>query len=233
MTEITPLFDKNCECPICKQKFTTKKVRSRFIKVTEYDSDFCPTYASSENNPILYHVNVCPHCGFSFSDDTNPYFHPGSKELIIEKVCSQWVPRDYGEERTVYDAIKSYKLAAFCATLKKEKHVNIAGLYMRLAWLYRSLNDPDQEGRFMKLATHEYLESYMADDFRGTQVSDVRIFYLIGELSRRNGLIEQAVKYFSKVIEKQKSTVETKIVSMARERWYEIREMQKEQEAVQ
>lgn len=231
LTQIEPLYDKKCECINCQKAFTTKKVRTRFIKVSSFDSDFCPTYESNENNPIFYHVQVCPHCGFSFTEDFNPYFPPGAKEVIMDKVCNQWVPRNFGEARTVTDAIKTYKLAAYCGTLKKEKHINLAGLYMRIAWLYRSLNDDEQEKRFMKLATHEYQESYVADDYRGTQVSEIRLFYLIAELSRRNSLIEQATKYFSKVIEKQKNTTETKIVEMAREGWYEIREMQKNGQA--
>jgi uncharacterized protein (DUF2225 family) len=196
--------------------------------VTNYDSDFYPHYSSDESNPILYYVNVCPHCGFSFSDDFNPYFPPGTLEMIIDKVCKQWVHQEYGGFRDKKTAIKTYKLAAYCATLKKEKHISIAGIYMRLAWLFRSLENAEQEQRFMKLAEHEYLESYLADDYRGTQVTEIRILYIIGELCRRTGNIEEAVRYFSKVIEMQKSTTEQKTVEMARERWYEIREMQKE-----
>lgn len=230
LTELLPLYDKKYDCLMCKKTFTSKKVRSRFVKVTSYDSDFCPTYTSDEANPTLYYVKVCPHCGFSFSEDFQPYFPPGSTEVIKTKVCDQWVPHDYGGDRSVSSALQTFKLAAYCGMLKKEKHVNIAGLYMRLAWLYRSLDNQEQERRFMNLAQHEYTESYMADDFRGTQVSEIRILYLIGELSRRTDNIEQAIKYFSKVIEKQKSTTETKTVEMARERWYEIRELQKEKE---
>lgn len=217
---------------MCKKSFVTQKVRTRFVKVTEYDTDFCPTYEDEQSNPILYHINVCPECGFSFSDDFSRYFPPGTKELIIENVSSRWIPHSFGSVRSMYDAIKTYKLAAYCATLKKEKHVSIAGMCMRLAWLYRSLNKEQQEQRFMKLAINEYKESYSADDFQGTQVSEARILYLIGELSRRTGDIDQAVQYFSKVIERQSRTVETKIVEMARERWYEIRDLQKKEAPV-
>lgn len=228
MTEIPPLYDKNCQCLLCKKSFTSKKVRSRFVKVLEYDTDFFPTYSSDETNPILYYVNVCPNCGFSYTDEYAPYFPPSTKETIEDKVCKQWVPHDFGGIRSINEAIKSYKLAVYCATLKKEKHIVIAGLYMRLVWLYRTLAKNDQENRFMKLACQEYIESYMADDFKGTQVSDVRILYLIGDLSRRMSNMDQAVKYFSKVIEKQNQTTETKIVEMAKERWYEIRDAKKD-----
>ncbi|MBS4190699.1 DUF2225 domain-containing protein [Bacillus sp. FJAT-49705] len=233
MTEIEPIFDKNCECRMCKKSFTTKKLRSRFIKVTSYDTDFCPIYTSDETNPLLYHVSVCPHCGYSSTKDFSPYFPPGTVEDIQDKVCHQWVSRDFGQKRSITDAIKTYKLAVYSGLLKKEKHVIIAGIYVRLAWLYRSTKNEEQEQRFLKLATKAYLDSYMADDYNITQVSEVKMLYLIGELSRRTNQNEQAVKFFSKVIEKQNKTVESGIIDMARERWYEIRENQKTEKQAQ
>jgi uncharacterized protein len=227
MVELSPLYHKTYQCIMCKKTFTTKKVRSRFIKVKDYDSDFRPVYESEVINPIFYYINVCPHCGFSFSDDSSPYFPPGAREEIKEKICKHWVPQNFGEERTTIDTIKTYKLAAYCASLKKEKHIYIAGMYMRLAWLYRTLHDEIQEQRFMRLAISEYMESYVSGDFQGTRVSEIRILYLIGELSRRMHNIEQATQYFSKVIEKQSRTNEKKIVDMARDRWQEIKELQK------
>ncbi|MBU8880765.1 DUF2225 domain-containing protein [Bacillus sp. FJAT-29790] len=233
MTQIEANYDKKCECRMCKKSFTTNKLRSRFIKVSSYDTDFCPVYSLSENNPILYHVNVCPQCGFSSTDDFTPYFPPGALEVIDSKVCSQWVPHDFGQKRSIADAIKTYKLAVYCGLLKKEKHITLAGMYLRIAWLYRSIENENQEQRFMKLAIKDYLESYMADDFKGTQVSEVRLLYLIGELSRRTNQIEQAVKFFSKVIEQQSRTIESGIIDMARDRWYDIREGQKAAQEVQ
>lgn len=228
MVELLPLYDKKFECLMCKKTFTSKKVRSKFVKVANYDTDFCPTYTSEDANPLLYYIKVCPHCGFSFSEDFQPYFAPGTKEIITEKVCNQWVPQDFGDMRTVNSALQTYKLAAYCGTLKKEKHINLSGIYIRLAWLYRGLDNNGQEKRFTNLALQEYLDSYMADDYRGTQVTEVRMLYLIGELSRRTDKTEQAVKYFSKVIENQKGTTEATTVELAKERWYEIRDMQNE-----
>ncbi|MBP2240455.1 uncharacterized protein (DUF2225 family) [Cytobacillus eiseniae] len=223
MTQIDPIYDKQCTCKICNNAFTTKKLRSKFIKVKSYDTDFCPIYSSEELNPILYNVNVCPHCGFSSTDDCAPYFPPGAIDEIQEKVCAQWALHDYGEKRTIQDAIKTYKLAVYCCLLKKEKHIIVAGFYVRLAWLYRILENVEQEQRFMNLAMNDYLNSYMADDFKGTQMSEVKILYLIGELARRTHKRDQAVKYFSKVIEQQNRSVESGIIDMARERWHDIR----------
>lgn len=224
MEDVQPLFDRDMECILCQQSATTKKIRSRFIKVKEYDTDFCPIYADGSVNALYYNVYVCPHCGFAFSKDFSKYFGPGIKEEIINKLCSRWVPHTFSGERTIDEAIQTYKLASLSATLKKEKHITIAGIYMRVAWLYRLKQNKEQEIRFMKLARHEYEESYALGDYSGTQVSDIRILYLSGELSRRIGEIPAAIKYFSTVLEKQKSAVETSIIQMARDRWAEIKE---------
>lgn len=209
---------------MCRHSYTTKKLRSRFIKLAHTDTDFCPTYSPEENNPILYQIYVCPACGYSYSDDFSVYFPPGTQKEIQEKVCSNWKPQNFSEKRTVEDAIKTYKLAVYCASLKKEKHIILAGLFLKLAWLYRSLKDNEQEQRFMLMAKEEYLNSYSAQDYQGTPISEVRVLYLLGELAWRMGNEKDAGKHFSKVIEQQKRTTETKIVEMAKERWQEIRE---------
>lgn len=227
MAQLDPLYDKNYTCLMCEHSYTTKKVRSRFVKVLHFDTDFAPVYSKEFENPTLYYVNVCPNCGFSSTDEFSPYFPPGSKEELSKKVCSQWVPHDFSSERKIDDTIKTYKLGAYCSSLKKEKHIVTAGLYIRLAWIYRSLENEAQEMRFLKLALGEYIGSFSKGDFKGTQVSEDRLLYLIGELSRRTGNTQDAMRFFSKVIERQKQSLEPKIIQMAKDRWQEMRETQK------
>lgn len=226
MAELEPLYDKKYSCILCGHSFSTKKVRSRFVKSSGFDTDFAPAYALESENPNIYFVNVCPECGFSFTDEFSTYFPPGTREELSAKVTSQWIPQDFGTERTVGDAVKTYKLGSYCSTLKKEKHIVTAGLYIRIAWLHRSQNEPEQESRFLKLALREYVESYSTGDYKGTQVSEERLMYLIGELSRRTDNHQDAVRFFSKVIEKQKQSLEPKIIQMAKDRWQEMRENQ-------
>ncbi|MGP7816311.1 DUF2225 domain-containing protein [Niallia sp. 01092] len=224
MISIEPLYDKQCTCPLCNTFFTTKKVRTRFVKMTNLDADFFPTYV--DYNPLLYYINVCPDCGFSFHDETSTNFSLNEKMMLIEKVSIRWTPRSFGNKRTITDAIIAYKLAAYCSLLRQEKHIVTAGIYLRLAWMYRLINEAEQEQRFMKLALQEYEASYMSGDYIGTKVSELTTLYLIGELSRRTDQINQATKYFSKVIEKQSKTIETNIIRLAKEGWYKIREVQ-------
>jgi uncharacterized protein len=227
MAQLIPLYDKKFSCSLCERSFTSKKVRSRFVKVIRYDTDFAPVYAEESENPNLYYVNVCPHCGYSFTEEFSAYFPPGTKNAVTEKISSQWVPRDFSAERTIQEAANTYKLGAYASSLKKEKHIITAGLYLRLAWLYRLKEDSQQENRFLKLALAEYIESFSTGDYKGTQMSEIKLMYLLGDLSRRTGNSPDAVRFFSRVIEKQKQSVEPQVIQMAKDRWAEMREEQK------
>ncbi|BAQ08523.1 hypothetical protein OXB_0051 [Bacillus sp. OxB-1] len=222
--ELNPAYDKKMECLNCKGKFTTKRIRSRLVRVASLESDFKPVYVNQDINPLFYNVAVCPHCGFSFTDDFSPYFAPGTREAIDEKITSQWKERSYGEERTIEEAIEAYKLAYLSARFKKEKDLTMAGITLRIAWLYREKEEEDEEQRFMTIAKTLYLNAYSEGDYVGTQMSETRVMYMIAELAWKTGDREEAVRSFSRVIESQRTSTEPHIIEMAKERWQEIRE---------
>lgn len=222
--EITPFYDKKTKCISCDNHFTTTKIRSRFVRVSSTDSDFRPVYTDDEVNPIYYNVSVCPSCGFAFTDDTSPYFPPGAKDTIHKNVTEKWNARSFGSIRTIDEAIETYKLAYLSGTLKKEKPIAMAGITLRIAWLYRCKEDLDEEMRFLTIARNMYANSYTEGDYVGTQMSETRVLYVIAELSRRIGDNEEAIRSFSRVIEQQRTSLEPKIVEMAKERWQEMRE---------
>ncbi len=221
--EISPYYAKKADCINCKEKFNTMRIRSRFVRILSHESDFKPVYADPEVNPLLYNVAVCPHCGFSFTDEFSPYFAPGTKEKITKQISAQWNGRSYGSERTFDEAIETYKLAYLSAMIKKEKILSIAGLTLRISWLYRDKNEPAEEQRFMTLARNLYINSYTEGDYVGTQMSESKVLYLIAELSWKIGDKEEAARYFSRAIEGQRTSTEPHVIEMAKERWQEIR----------
>ncbi|MGM0875477.1 MAG: DUF2225 domain-containing protein [Bacillota bacterium] len=224
--ELNYLYEKTVECHMCQEKYPTKKVLSKYVRTNKHDTDFCSYYVSTKKNPLLYYVQVCPNCGFSSSEEFSSFFSPTSLKSIQEKISTNWSGANYCNERSLDKAINSYKLAIYCATIKKEKHITLSGLYLRLAWLYRTEKiNIEEEKRFLRLALNEYINSYMNGDFTDTHLSEVKLLYIIGELSRRLGLKGQATRYFSRVIEIQKDTFEKGIVEMAKDRWAEMREM--------
>ncbi|SHI06269.1 DUF2225 domain-containing protein [Desulfosporosinus lacus] len=219
MTSVNAFYEKKLTCIYCGSPFITQRVRSRFSVPYRTDSDFCPHFREGNYNPHYYFVNVCPECGFAFSEEFSEQFPLGSKELINSRIAKHWKKRNFGEERDLQQALESYKLAILAGTLKKEKNAVLAGLCLRLAWLYRTEDNTEQEKRFLVLALKAYEESFVHSDFADTSMSEIRVLFMIGELSRRLEQYKKAVSYFSKIIQHKDADGETKIVNLAREQW--------------
>lgn len=227
------LFEKKCTCPACDTQFLSKRVRSGQVQSTKRDTDFCTHYKEQRLNPILYTVYVCPNCGYSFSDQFTTYLPPHVKKRIHDNITSKWTPKELGQIRGYDEAIASYKLAIYTAILKEEAHSVKGGLYLRLAWLYRFQENQEEEQRFLALAVNEYEKSYAHSDYvnRDKEMSEPRILYLIGELMRRIEQFDKAILYFSKAIEMKNRTIETGIITMARDQWSLAREEYKAKKA--
>lgn len=120
MENLSPLYEKQETCHLCERTFSSMKLRNRFVKLSGQDTDLKPIYEDPAMNPLLYNVKVCPHCGYSFTDDFSKSFPPRAKEILKDKISSNWVSQDYGNKRTVYQAINSYKLAFYSGFLKKK-----------------------------------------------------------------------------------------------------------------
>jgi len=228
--DISPYYEKQIECLNCKKPFNTLKVRTKAVKVDHTESDFQPVYTDDSVNGYYYNVFVCEHCGFAFTEDFTKYFAPGVQETFKEQITNNWLIHSFNGERTVFQAIQAYKLALLSGSLKKEKSITMAGIALRLAWLYRSLKNTGQEQRFLKISRDHYMDSYSNEDYSGTQMSTVRVLYIVAELSRRIGDLENATRFFSRVIENQGAGGDAKIVDMAKERWTQIREDREKQE---
>jgi len=223
MTIITPTFTRNLKCPCCSKPFTTVNIRISYPKTAEVSTDYCVTYQDEENSPYLYYVNVCDQCGYAFTKNSIPLTNL-AKEQIKKEITEKWNPRSYGDIRTIDEAISCYKLAIYCSIIKREKNYILAGLLLRVGWLYRKLNNSVEEERFMKKALETYKNSYEIADYIGTEMSEIRVLYLIGELSRRCRLYDEAITYFSKIVSHPNAPIEKGIVEKAREQWLVTRE---------
>jgi hypothetical protein len=230
MPSLEPFYEKKITCVFCGTQFTTLRVRSRFAIPYQIDSDFCPHYRTGNYNPHFYFVSVCPECGFAFSEEFSDKFPLNSKEIIRIQITGHWIKRNFGSERDINQALESYKLAILAGSLKKEKNAVMAGLCLRLAWLYRTENNSEQEKRFLGLALKAYEESFVASDFVGTSMTELKVMFMIGELSRRVGDYKKAVSYFSKIIQHKSAKDEPKMVNMAREQWRMAMEESRQEE---
>lgn len=188
------LYDKNLTCPVCGNKFTSKKVKSKYIKVKKRDSDFRAEYEF--DNPTFYGVDVCPECGHArFESDFNDLTE-ASIQQIKENISKKWKKKDYCGERSVNDAAEVHKLALLNYNVTHYKLSAIAKVCLRLSWFYRGLESGLDE-RFSDYARQNYEQAYVNEDLDQNPKEELTILYLLGELSRRAGKYKAAMDWFS------------------------------------
>ncbi|SET32752.1 hypothetical protein SAMN05660297_02030 [Natronincola peptidivorans] len=215
------LYDKRLDCPCCKNSFTTKKVRTRSLKVVERGTDFYVKY--KDVNPIYYHVWVCPNCGFSATESEFTDLTKEQKSLLMDNISKKWNQRHYGGPRTYEEAEATYKLALLVAQLLKKSKGYIGGLCLKLGWLYRDVND-QRETEFLKYALNHFQNAYQQEPLPIAGLDEVSLAYLVGELHRRFHDPKGAIKWYSKALEHPDIKKKRQIQLMAREQWRLARE---------
>ncbi|MBH0231044.1 DUF2225 domain-containing protein [Halobacillus yeomjeoni] len=224
---INPIYKKAVQCPLCNYKYTTSKIRSRYIIPTTIDTDFFTLYKQERYNPTLYHVHVCSKCGYSHTENFSLSFSPQERKDFKKHLVSRWNYKDFGGVRTHEDALKTLKLAVYSARLKNEEASVLAGLYMRIMWIHRYLNNEDQVLRFSSLARDAYREAYLVEPLDRPEWPSYKVLYIIGELERRIGNYREAVKNFSLVLNSRKTKADPHIRSLAEKQWQVTREESK------
>ncbi|MFA6807595.1 MAG: DUF2225 domain-containing protein [Eubacteriales bacterium] len=217
---LVPLYDKKLKCIYCDKEFTSKKVRSQYVRPKLIDSDYGPFFDKEDYNPLYYYVKVCPHCGFTFSEDFEENLSAFAKARVDSEIIKKkWAKSDYCGNRTFSSAVIAFKMAIYTGELINEKHIVLANLCIRLAWIYRNEGILEEEMRFMKLAAKEYEESYLNSDFNQNLMSEMLVLYFIGETNRKIGNYNEAIKYFNKIIEHPEKGKYVKYVNKARRQW--------------
>ena len=189
------LFNKNIKCPVCESHFSAPSVKAKTYRIDSKDSDFFIRYRIS--NPYFYEVLLCPVCGYAALRTDVDKIKKYQIKLIQERICSKWIPRNFALPFDEKTAIERFKLALLNTILMEGPSSTKAIITLRIAWMYRLLNDVKNEKTFLSQAlkafndtyTNEYLPVYGLDRFS--------IMYLIGELNRLLGDNETALKCYS------------------------------------
>ncbi|MCH1642632.1 DUF2225 domain-containing protein [Paenibacillus timonensis] len=216
--ELEPLYQIKVTCIHCQNEFSTSRVRPSFKRAVRTDTDFCGYY--QKENPDYYVVRVCPSCGFASTENSVSRLTDRQNALFEEAIGSRFNKKSYGGHRDWDEALETYKLALICAQTIGETDRIIASLLHHIAWLYRYKNNGEQEKRFLEYSLEAYIRVYENEGVGG---SDARLMYLIGELHRRVGKYNDAVKWFGRVIN-DKRIVDAAMIRASREQWALLRE---------
>ncbi|MDF9842778.1 MULTISPECIES: DUF2225 domain-containing protein [unclassified Paenibacillus] len=218
MSELIPLYSIKVICIHCENEFFTSRVRPSLKRAIRRDADFCSYY--KDENPDYYVVRICPNCGFASTENSADKLADWQRKAFKEQVASRWQSRDFGGKRSWETALETYKLALICSQCINDKSRIVASHLHHIAWMYRYKGDTEQEQRFLRYSLDEYIKVFENDGMGG---NDARLMFLIGELNRRVGEYNKAVRWFSRLINDQR-IMDAAMIRSAREQWALLRE---------
>lgn len=224
------LYEKEETCALCGEKFRVTKVRKSACPVVRRDPDFCVYYQNE--NPNLYDIWVCPHCGYAAPESSWNDLLEAQRKLLRDWLTSQPKLPDLSGRRTPETAIMAYDRAIACAVAKRGRDSQIAGLYLKAAWVYRvsGANDP-REAEYIQKAAEHYEKAYQTEPTPIGTMTDATLRYLIGELLRRCGRYKEACLYFSQLVSDPAVRGDARIGNLAREQWQLAKQQLQAQEA--
>lgn len=192
------LYDAKITCPVCSNTFNARCVKSSAIRRQKSDSDFFIRY--SLINPYFYEVYLCNACGYAAMKQDFDKIRDSQIELVQKKISRKWKGRKYPDIYDVDIAIERYKLSLLNSVIIEAKSSRKALNCLRTAWMYRLNKDEDNEQTFLKQALEGFSDAYMNEDFPICGMDKFTTMYLIGELNRRIGSLDEANIWFSRLI---------------------------------
>jgi len=225
-------FEQQKQCPVCSNKFTVTRVRSSACFVTQRETDFHVKYR--DINPLLYSIWVCPDCQYTNNDkDFIQEFRQHELERLKKGLpLLKSEEPDFSGERTPQKALRAVELAIRTAMVRQAPAIVLAGFYLRGAWLLRDLGKTKEEINFIEQAKKLYQHSFEKEWGRyDEKMSDTTVMYLIGELNRRMGDNEEAIKWFSRTMTNKDFKSQPEINRLVRDQWEIAREDYKKQQA--
>ncbi|WP_423243049.1 DUF2225 domain-containing protein [Clostridium fermenticellae] len=192
------IYDKTVTCPICQNTFKAKAVKTSAYRVQKKDPDFFIRYLRI--NPYFYDVWVCNDCGYSLIKSDFPKIRKYQIDAIKEKITPKWHSRTYPDVYNVDTAIERYKLSLINYHAMDAKASQKAMNTLKLAWMYRILDDKKNESNFLKQTLENFNYSYSNENFPICGMDQYTFEYLLGELNMKLKNTDEALKWFGNVI---------------------------------
>ncbi|MEF9951323.1 MAG: DUF2225 domain-containing protein [Clostridium sp.] len=193
------LYDKTFICPCCSNQFKTRAVRNGKVKIVSKDSDLfqrCEPF-----NPIIYDAIICNKCGYaSMGKIFEKKLHKDDIIAIATKITPSYKHREYPSVYNVTIGIDRLKLSLISSMTKNAKASEIGYTCIKIAWLYRLLEDSDSENIFIENAYNKFNEAYSKENPPILGMDYNTIVYLVAELARKTGRSSEALKLFGTLI---------------------------------
>lgn len=156
------------------------------------ESDLC--HRSYGVFPYPFLVAVCPCCHWA------AYVHDFEKLAYLPRYSDSDMARvlreHLREQRRLYPGSRKYQLAAASYARAGTPPQGVAELHLRGVWCARYENDTAWEQYHLEEAVRWY-ERAVSEGLSG--FGEKRAVYLLGELNRRRGRFEEAVRWFDRL----------------------------------
>jgi uncharacterized protein (DUF2225 family) len=210
------LYNKKIICPACNKEIEVTKVKTRGCRVKSRDTDMCVNYENI--NVLFYDVWVCDNCGYAALQDKFEGLFTKDIQQIKTKISSHWIKRSFSGERDVEVALNAFKLALLTLKARNAKSSELAKVCLRIAWLYRSKEDP-KEIEFLNFALASYSDAYQKERFPLDKLDEMTCMYIIAELFRRVGKLDESILWFSRIVSSSAARQNPKLIEMARDQY--------------
>ena len=209
-------------CPICGQTTRVVKYRSRIMALTT-DCDFCTHY--KDFNPYFYTIWVCEHCAYAADEKTFTSPMPERhKHKIQEFLAQRRAKFDFHDVRTLPEAVATFKLAIFYEELLNTSLGHRAGLYLELAWIYRTSGDKERELPMLQKAADLYEQSILTERYPIGNLTDTMAIYLTGAICYLMNDYDRSTNFLSRLISDQMlRTTDPRLYEKARYLWQDVR----------
>lgn len=213
-TEEDFIFEKHYTCPVCDNEFKSKMVRTGKVRLIGADSDLRPRYQGVDS--LKYDAILCPKCGYAALNRYFNFVMAGQARSIKDKISTnfKYQPEE-GKIYTYDDAIARHKMALLNTVVKSGKNSERAYTCLKLAWLCRGKRELLMQGEHTKeelteLASEEkellvnafegFEVAFGKEDFPMCGMDQYTMMYLLAEMARRIGRVDEAKRYVSKVL---------------------------------
>lgn len=214
VTEEDLIFEKHYTCPVCENEFKSKMVRTGKVRLAGADSDLRPRYQGVDS--LKYDAILCPKCGYAALNRYFSFVMAGQAKNIREKISTNF--KYQPEEGKIYsydDAIARHKMALLNTVVKGGKNSERAYTCLKLAWLCRGKREQLMQGDYTKEEITELVSeekdllinafegfevAFSKEDFPMCGMDQYTMMYLLADMARRVGRVDEAKRYVSKVL---------------------------------
>jgi len=214
------LVSKLFTCPVCGLDFTDYMVRPSKMRVVSMDTDLRTVYHAVD--PNCYEVILCVHCGYAALRNQFGRISEKQANIVMKTILPGFKSKIFPVPLSLEHAVERYKMALLCASAKGAKSGEKAFLYLKTAWLFRAMEDKDNEILFLSDACKLFKEAYFAESSPIGPFDDNTVQLLIAELSRRTGDFAEAAIWVSRIL------LNRKVATVIRRRSETIRDLIRE-----